>query len=160
MQANKVKDSISGKTFLESKLLCHVDQPFTLNHLILVLFQITQMSSTTPAPVIAATRAVAFILKDHVASEIANMVAKQVTDSVTAKLVDHVVAAISPQVALVYNTSQSLTTTLEDAMSLHNSIGRERTEKEEGIKTAADRIEEAADALYESVETYQKALQI
>ncbi|KAG1790040.1 hypothetical protein EV424DRAFT_1561309 [Suillus variegatus] len=122
--------------------------------------KITQMSSTTPAPVIAATRAVAFILKDHVASEIANMVAKQVTDSVTAKLVDHVVAAISPQVALVYNTSQSLTTTLEDATSLHNSIGRERTEKEEGIKTAADRIEEAADALYESVETYQKALQI
>ncbi|KIK40535.1 hypothetical protein CY34DRAFT_87162 [Suillus luteus UH-Slu-Lm8-n1] len=99
-QTNKVKDSLSGKNFLEAKLLCHVDQPFTLNHLILVLFQITQISSSTPVPVIAAIQAIAFILKDHVASELATLVAKQVTDEVTSKLVDHVVAAISPQVAL------------------------------------------------------------
>lgn len=151
-------DSISGKTFLESKLLSHVDQPFTLEHLISVLFQITQMSSATPAPVIAATRAVAFLLKDHAANELADTIAKHITNNVTSKLVDHVIAAISPQVALVHTASQSLTTLLDDTTNLHKSIGRERTEKEESIKTAADRIEEAADALYESVETYQKAL--
>ncbi|KAG2743516.1 hypothetical protein P692DRAFT_20745645, partial [Suillus brevipes Sb2] len=158
LQVNKVMDSNSGKTFLESKLLCHIDQPFTLEHLISVLFQITQMSNTTPAPVIAATRAVAFILKEHAASELASLVAKQVTDNVTSKLVDHVIAAISPQVALVHSASQSLTSTLDEATNLHRSIERERTEKEDNIKTAADRIEDAADALYDSVETYQKAL--
>ncbi|KAG1717354.1 hypothetical protein EDB19DRAFT_2008500 [Suillus lakei] len=159
-QTNKVKDSLSGKNFLEAKLLCHVDQPFTLNHLISVLFQITQMSSSTPVPVVAAIRAIAFILKDHAASELATLVAKQVTDDVTSKLVDHVIAAISPQVTLIHNASQMLTSTLEGATTLHNSIGRERSEKEDNIKTATDRIEEAADALYESVETYQKALKM
>lgn len=117
------------------------------------------MSSSTPVLVIAAIRAVAFILKDHAASEIATLVAEQVTDEVTSKIVEHVIAAISPQVALVHNASQTLTSTIEGAASLHNSISRECTEKEDNIKIAADRIEEAADALYDSVETYQKALQ-
>ncbi|KAG2050041.1 hypothetical protein BDR06DRAFT_1011655 [Suillus hirtellus] len=122
-QANKVKDSLSGKNFLEVKLLCHVNQPFTLNHLISVLFQIMQMSSSTPVPVVATIWAVAFILKDHAASELATLVTKQVTDDVTSKLVDHVIVAISPQVALVHNASQMLTSTLEEATTLHNSIG-------------------------------------
>lgn len=176
---NRVRDAPSGKTFLESKLLCHIGQPYTVNHLISVLFQITQMSNSTPVPVVAAIRAVAFVLKesetDNTADlisqqvlnslnikltdiDIANTISKQVTNDITAKLVDHVVAAISPQVALVHDASQSLTSTLEDAKTLHTSIGRERTEKEDNIKTAAERIEDAADALYESVETYQKAL--
>ncbi|KAG2049923.1 hypothetical protein BDR06DRAFT_974877 [Suillus hirtellus] len=118
------------------------------------------MSSTTPVHVTSAIRAVAFIMKEHVASEIAELAAKQITDNLTAKLVDHVVAAISPQVALIHDASQTLNATIEDSTRLHTSISRERTEKEDNVKTAADRIEEAADALYDSVETYQKALQI
>lgn len=178
---NRVKDAPSGKTFLESKLLCHVGQPFTVNHLISVLFQITQMSSSTPVPVVAAIRAVAFLLKDVETCNVVDAITKQaahsittkldddnvadalsrkITDNITARLVDHVVAAISPQVALVHDASQTLTSTIEGARTLHTSIGRERTEQEDNIKTAADRIEDAADALYDSVETYQKALQI
>src|SRR6267154_2933112 len=51
---NMVKDSESGKLYLTSKLICNIDQPFTLMHLISVLFQITQMSSATPLLVISA----------------------------------------------------------------------------------------------------------
>ncbi|KAG1883935.1 hypothetical protein F4604DRAFT_1677121 [Suillus subluteus] len=169
--SNRVKDAPSGRTFLKLKLLCHVGQPYT----------ITQMSSTTPVPVVVAIRDVAFLLKEVETGEVADAVTKQVaqsfitnladnnvadaiskkiTDDITTKLVDHVVAAISPQVALVHNISQSLTSTIEDTRSLHVSIGRERTEKENNVKTAVDRIEDAADALYDSVETYQKALQV
>ncbi|KAG2356834.1 hypothetical protein BDR07DRAFT_1380531 [Suillus spraguei] len=91
---------------------------------------------------------------------IANTISKTITDDITTKMIDHIVAAISPQVALVHNASQSLTTTLEEMATLHTPIGRERTEKEDNIKTVADQIEDAADTLYDSVETYQKALQI
>ncbi|KAG2747348.1 hypothetical protein P692DRAFT_201867111 [Suillus brevipes Sb2] len=178
---NRVKYAPSGKTFLKSKLLCHVGQPFTVNHLISVLFQITQMSSSTPVPVVMAIQAVAFLLKDVETCNVVDVITKQaahsittkldddnvadalsrkITDNITARLVDHVVAAISPQVALVHDASQTLTSTIEDAKTLHTSIGRERTEQEDNIKTAADHIEDAADALYDSVETYQKALQI
>ncbi|KAG1837485.1 hypothetical protein F4604DRAFT_1692204 [Suillus subluteus] len=138
------------------------------------------MSSSTPVPVVAAIQAVAFLLKNvetgNAADEITKQVthsliakldnnnlvdtiSKQITDDITAKLVDHVVAAMSPQVALVHNASQTLTSTIEDMRSLYTSIGRERTEKEDNVKMAIDRIEDAADALYDSVETYQKALQ-
>lgn len=156
---NIVKDATTGKTFLESKLLCHVDQPLTVSHLISTLFHITQMSSNTPAHVVSAIRAVAFILKDHDINETADLVAEQITANISDKLVDHMVAAISPQVALIHNASQTLEGIIEKSTSLHTSIGRERTEKEDNIKTAAERIEDAADALFDSVETYQKALQ-
>lgn len=155
---NIVKDIESRKEFLRSKLLCHVDQPFTLTHLISVLFQITQMSSSTPAPVISATRAVAFILKEHIACDIAEKAAKQISESLSARLVEHVVAAISPQVALVHSASQAIADSLEETKTLYNLIGRERAEKEDGIKTAADRIEEAADSLYSSLELCQNDL--
>ncbi|KAG2357766.1 hypothetical protein BDR07DRAFT_1490285 [Suillus spraguei] len=55
--------------------------------------------------------------------------------------------------------SQSIAFSLEKSEALHTLIGQERIEKEENIGKAADRIEEAADALYSSIETYQKVLQ-
>ncbi|KAG2335916.1 hypothetical protein BDR05DRAFT_953726 [Suillus weaverae] len=145
--SNRVKDAPSGKTYLESKLLCHIGQPF--------------MGLETSNMVDAISKQVMDSLNVKLADyDIADTISKKITDDITAKLVDHVVTAISPQAALVHDISQTLTPTLEDVRSLHTSIGRERTEKEENIKTAADRIEDAADALYDSVETYQKALQI
>ncbi|KAG1809363.1 uncharacterized protein BJ212DRAFT_1302590 [Suillus subaureus] len=144
-------------------------------------FTIMQMSSSTLVLVVTAIQAVAFLLKDVETSgaadaimeqvmhslitkladaNIASTMSKRITEDITAKLVDHVIAAISPQVALVYDASQSLTSTLEEMSALHTSIGRERTEKEDNVKTVADHIEDAADALHDSVETYQKALQI
>ncbi|KAG2360603.1 hypothetical protein BDR07DRAFT_1486824 [Suillus spraguei] len=105
---NRVKDAISGKTFLESKLLCHISQPFTANHLVSVLFQITQMSSTTPVPVNAAIRAVAFILKDLETTNMIEAITQKVTNDATAKLVDHIMAAISPQVAFMEYPNPSL----------------------------------------------------
>jgi hypothetical protein len=100
------------------------------------------MSSSTSVTVINAIRAVAFILKDHASSEIAEITAQQITatftDNITTKLVDHVVAAISPQVALIHSASQDLSSSVENASALHKSLERERNEKEENLKTAAE----------------------
>ncbi|KAG2036494.1 hypothetical protein BDR03DRAFT_1011651 [Suillus americanus] len=164
--ANTVKNASSGKKFLELKLLCLINEPFMLTHLISVLFQIMQMASSTPAPVIAAIHAVAFIMKDHMASEIMEKVveqvvakaAKQIMDSLTAHLVDHIIAAISPQVALVHTASQSLSSSLEQAASLQNMMNREWNEEEGSTKTAVECIEESADTLFSYVETCQDAL--
>lgn len=150
--ASNVKDSESGKQYLISKLICNIDQPFTLTHLISVLFQITQMSSTIPLPVTSAIRAVAFLLKDHVACEIADSAATRLTDVLTPRLVDHVIAAIAPQVASILTTSEALRDTLVQATTLQNTINRERDEQEGDLKVAAERFEEAADTLYESIE--------
>ncbi|KAG1824333.1 uncharacterized protein BJ212DRAFT_1475637 [Suillus subaureus] len=130
---NTVKNTSSGKKFLESKLLSLINEPCTLTHLISILFQISQMSSSTLASVTAAIRAVAFIMKDHEANEIVEKVvdqvaakaAEQIMDSLTTRLVNHVITAISPQVALVHTVSQSLTTSLEQATRLQNTLKRE-----------------------------------
>ncbi|KIK34353.1 hypothetical protein CY34DRAFT_50906, partial [Suillus luteus UH-Slu-Lm8-n1] len=168
--ANTVKNADSGRKYLESKLLCLIDGPYTLTHLISILFQITQMSGTIPATVTAAIRAVAFIMKDHVADEMAERVAEKatgkvadrvaecITESFSAKMIDHVIAAISPQVALVHSASQSLVASLAQATELHAKIERERDEDENNIKTAAERIEESADTLFSYVETCQNAI--
>ncbi|KAG0704754.1 hypothetical protein DFH29DRAFT_873592 [Suillus ampliporus] len=58
-----------------------------------------QMLGKTPLPVITAIRAVAFILKKHIACEIAEAAAKQLLDTLTPQIVQHVIAAIAPQVA-------------------------------------------------------------
>ncbi|KAG2047763.1 hypothetical protein BDR06DRAFT_963504 [Suillus hirtellus] len=56
---NNIMDTDSAEKFLASKLLYHGGQPYTLTHLISILFHITQMSSVTLVPVTAAIRAVA-----------------------------------------------------------------------------------------------------
>ncbi|KAG0696427.1 hypothetical protein DFH29DRAFT_1072095 [Suillus ampliporus] len=58
---------------------------------------ICQMSGKTPLPVITAIRAAAFILKKHIACEIAEAAAKQLSDNLTPHIVQHVIAAIAPQ---------------------------------------------------------------
>ncbi|KAG2355662.1 hypothetical protein BDR07DRAFT_1490529 [Suillus spraguei] len=118
---NDVMDTTSAEKFLTSKLLCLEGQPFTLTHLSSILFHITQMSTTTtPVPVTAAVRAVAFILRKHVVCEIAEAAAKNLatslstsltatlTKSLSTRLVDHTIAALAPQVASGHNTDGSL----------------------------------------------------
>ncbi|KAG0693365.1 hypothetical protein DFH29DRAFT_881499 [Suillus ampliporus] len=75
---NKVKDAISRKTFLESKLLCHIGQPFT----------ITQMSSSTPVLVVTAIRAVVYLLKNIEINNITEAITKQVAHSLITELAD------------------------------------------------------------------------
>lgn len=168
-----VTDPISAEQYLSSNLLCHLDEPFTLTHLISTLFHITQLPKT-PLPVITAIRATAFILKKHAADEIAETVARQLSDTLTPKIVDHVIAAIAPQVAKVLDTSttlenslkrvdatnQSLTSTLEKTDGTYRLLERIRNEKEESSQTAIERVEDAADALYVSVEDCQNAMKV
>ncbi|KAG1735860.1 uncharacterized protein EDB91DRAFT_1083499, partial [Suillus paluster] len=116
------------------------------------------MSSTTPLPVTSAIRVVAFLLKDHVACDIAESAATQLTDALTPWLVDHVVAAIAPQVARVHTSSKTMASTLEQAERVLSMLEREKTEKESNITVAAERIEEAANILFSSVEDCQNVV--
>ncbi|KAG1809790.1 uncharacterized protein HD556DRAFT_1302221 [Suillus plorans] len=176
---SNVMDTDSAEKFLASKLLCHEGQPYTLTHLVSILFHITQMSAVTPVPVTAAIRAVAFILKKQIACEIADTAAQRLADtltnslseSITNRLVDHAIAALAPQVAEVHTASQALAKTaqqaentlissLDKAECLHRIARDERTEQEGGVSIAAERLEEAADALYTSVVDCQNAIKV
>lgn len=91
----------SAEKYLTSVLLRQADEPLSPLHLAGVLFQVTQMAKPIPLAVTNAIRAVAFILKQHAASEIAEVVAKiaaeQLADSLSANIVNNVIAAIAPK---------------------------------------------------------------
>lgn len=150
--ASAVKDYDSAEQYLASTLLRQADEPLTLPHLVGILFQITQMVKPTPHPVINTIRAVAFILKQQVASQLAETVAQQITESLSPRIVNSIIAAIAPQVASILTTSKTLRDTLAQSTMLQNSISRERDEQEGELKVAAERFEEAVDMLYESIE--------
>ncbi|KAG2741121.1 hypothetical protein P692DRAFT_20691751, partial [Suillus brevipes Sb2] len=150
-QANTVFDATSAHSFLKKKSLCHATEPYTLNHIISVLLQITQISGSTPLPVITAIRSVVFLLKQHVVDEISeatacqisNTVAQQVTDTVATKLVDHIDQLTS--------TSKSLTSSLENASKINQVLG-ECIDLDRDITAAADRITNATDTIYSAIE--------
>lgn len=172
---NNVMDTDSAEKFLSSKLLCQEGQPYSLTHLVSILFHITQMSATTPLPVVSAIRAVAFILKKHTACEIAEAAARQLadtlSDAITGKIVDHAIAALAPQIASLHSASEALavtaknaedtlTTSLDKTERIHRLAKDERTEQEGGVSIAAERLEEVADALYASVSDCQNAINV
>lgn len=94
------------------------------------------------------------------AYEIAEVAAKHLLDTLSLRIVDHVIAAIAPQVANVHIASETLSTTITQAKDLHRTMKSERDEKEESALIAAERIEEAADILFSSVEDCQNALKV
>ncbi|KAG1803596.1 uncharacterized protein HD556DRAFT_594542 [Suillus plorans] len=155
---NTVLNYQTAEDYLTKKSLCLSGEPYTLTHLISILFQITQISSSIPLPVITAIRAVAFIMKKHEASELAKEVAQQITEAITPNIVDNVIAAIAPQVAKVLTASDLLETTLGQVEHIRSSLVREREEKEQNFATAVERIEEMAGNLYGVVEECQNKL--
>ncbi|KAG2076439.1 hypothetical protein BDR04DRAFT_1148882 [Suillus decipiens] len=131
---NDVMDTADVEKFLASKLLCLKDQPFTATHLSTILFHITQMSLATLTSVIAAIRAVAFLLQKQVICEItktaANTLATSLTESISSCLIDHTITALAPHIASIHVASEALsktaqqvdenlTTTLDKAECLH-----------------------------------------
>ncbi|KAG1724725.1 hypothetical protein EDB19DRAFT_1834058 [Suillus lakei] len=131
------------------------------------------MSAVTPAPVTAAIRAVAILLRKHIICKIAEAAAKSLSstlaDSVTTHLVDHTIAALAPQIANIHVASEALaktvqladdtlSTTLDKAEKLHQLGSHEQEEHEGGVNIAAERLEEAADALYATVMDCQNAI--
>ncbi|KIK38869.1 hypothetical protein CY34DRAFT_90237, partial [Suillus luteus UH-Slu-Lm8-n1] len=146
----------SAEKYLTSVLLRQADKPLSPLHLAGVLFQVTQMAKPIPLAVTNAIRAVAFILKQHATSEIAEVVAKitaeQLADSLSANIVNNVIAAIAPQVVSIHTTAEALKTTFDHSKQLHNTMEREKEEKRNDLKTAAECIEDAVDTLYESIE--------
>ena len=157
---NAVKDIESAEKYLSSKLLCHINEPFTLTHLISCLFHITQISSAIPLPVTTAIRAVAFIMKKHAACEIAEAAAHHLSDTLSPRIVDHVIASIAPQVAKILIASESLAKSMEESELNRATLEKERTEKEQELSIAADRIQDAADTIFSSVEDCQNAISL
>ncbi|KAG2744744.1 hypothetical protein P692DRAFT_20744161, partial [Suillus brevipes Sb2] len=149
----------NAEDYLNKNLLCHSDQPFSITHIISVLFHITQLKAI-PLPAIEAIRAVAFILKKHEANEIAEIVAENITDNLAPKIVDHIIAAIAPQVAKILTSSESLDNTLKEAEKIRHSLEREREEKDGEKETAAERIEEAANTLHDSIEECKNSIKL
>ncbi|KAG0705861.1 hypothetical protein DFH29DRAFT_996514 [Suillus ampliporus] len=152
-----VKNIETAEKFLTKSLLCISEEPFTLTHITSILLQITQMHNSTPLPVVLAIRAVAFILKQHVASEVANEVAQQITDSLTPRLVNNIVAAIAPQIAKILSASELMSESLTQAETIRKALNHDRNESEESLQISADRLEAAADELQSSTTDCQNA---
>ncbi|KAG2150311.1 uncharacterized protein EDB93DRAFT_1249874 [Suillus bovinus] len=147
----------NAKEYLNKNLLCHIDQPFTLTHLISALFHITQLKSV-PLPAIEAIRAVTFILKKHEANELADKILKQITDALTLKIAEHIVAAIAPQVVKILSTSEHLDETLKEAEWFKYLVEREKEEKDSEKDITAEHFKEAANTLHNSMEECNKSL--
>ncbi|KAG0699963.1 hypothetical protein DFH29DRAFT_1001519 [Suillus ampliporus] len=73
---------------------------------------------------------------------------------------DQVAAVIAPQMEKVIIITKTLTDTLGQAEEIQHSLIREREEKEQNLKTSAERIEEAADAFYQSAKDCQNAMKL
>ncbi|OJA15712.1 hypothetical protein AZE42_12979, partial [Rhizopogon vesiculosus] len=155
---NVVNSPESAEKFLIKKLLCHEDEPFTLTHLVSILFHITQISSATSLPVVTAIRAVAFLLKKHAVCEIADTVSQQISTDLIPHLVDNFIRAIAPQIAKVLSVSEFLDKTLEKVELERKITEREREEKNENAFIAAERLEEAADLCFVSLAECNKAI--
>jgi len=153
-QQNTVSDTESAKNYLSKNLLCIIDEPFTIPHLISTLFHITQMTNIS-LPVISAIRAVAFLLKEHNNNETAKTISTEVSNHLSQHISNHIVAAIAPQVAKILTTSESLNTTLEQAEKLHRNLTQEKDELTADATIAAERIEEAANLVWSSIEDCQ-----
>ncbi|KIK47994.1 hypothetical protein CY34DRAFT_72772, partial [Suillus luteus UH-Slu-Lm8-n1] len=125
-----IKNIENAEEYLNKNLLCHIDEPFTLTHLISVMFHITQLKSV-PLLAIEAIRAVAYIMKKHEANEIAETITNQITNNLSPRIAEHVIAAISPQVAKILSTSENLETIIKEAERLKSAVEREKEEKEE-----------------------------
>lgn len=167
--SNPVMDTATAEAFLSYKLLCHMNEPFTLSHLTSILFHITQMSANIPLPVTSAIRAVAFILKKHSACEIMKATAKQLASDLVLQLTAQLKDSISHHVNELQATTECIATsaqqinstlapTVEAAERLHKLLKDECEEKEDDARIAADRIEEAMNDLQSSVDNYCTSL--
>ncbi|KAG2757241.1 hypothetical protein P692DRAFT_20713113, partial [Suillus brevipes Sb2] len=122
-----IKNTENAEEYLTKNLLCHIDQPFTLTHLISVLFHITQLKAI-PLPATEAIRAVAYLLKNHEANDMAEVIIERVTNNLSPKIAEHIVAAIAPQVARILTTSETLDGTIKEAEKIKSALEREKEE--------------------------------
>jgi len=97
--ANIVKNTDSGKKYLESKLFCLIDKLYTLTHLAIYSFSDNanvQLHLCTS--IITMTCAVAFIMKDHMMDEIAERVAEKAVKKVVDRVIEQISETISAKI--------------------------------------------------------------
>lgn len=95
---SEVIDIVSARKYLERTAMAISGQPYATDKLADILLHITQMKGVS-LPAQTAIRAVAFILEDTAAIEIADSISKYVT------------AAISPHIAKLHEVAEAIATT-------------------------------------------------
>ncbi|KAG1804412.1 uncharacterized protein BJ212DRAFT_1590997 [Suillus subaureus] len=152
-----IKNIENAEEYLNKNLLCHVDEPFTLTHLISVLFHITQLKSI-PLPAVEAIRVVVYIMKKHEANEIAENITNQITNNLSPRIAEHVIVAIALHVAKILSTLEGLDNMLKEAERLKTMLEREKEEKRDDMATVAEHFKEVADTLHKSMNNCSKTL--
>ncbi|KIJ11401.1 hypothetical protein PAXINDRAFT_157320 [Paxillus involutus ATCC 200175] len=148
MEQYKVQDAKSGAAYLNKSLLSVVGESFTIEHLATMLFHISQMD-TIPLMAIEAIRAVAFLLEDDAASQIAAIMTAHITDLASKEIASQVITAIAPH---VLKTSESLHENVEEIKQLQTSISSNSNPNAINIQVSIERVEEATDAILSSLE--------
>ncbi|KAH7921217.1 hypothetical protein BV22DRAFT_1049801, partial [Leucogyrophana mollusca] len=118
-----VKDAISGKAYLEKFLLAKIGEPYTIPHIETILFNIAQLDKV-PLPAQNAIRAVAYVL-----TEIQ-------TDETIERITNSVVVAISPHVAKVHASSESLSKIVVDLEEAKTQVQEQQREIDKRIDSA------------------------
>ena len=101
---NEVKDTVSGRKYLERTALAITGKPYTTDVLSELLLHVTQLAGVT-LPVQTAIRAVAFILEEKAINKTADTIAKLV------------VTAISPHITKLQETEQAISKTSSDTLA-------------------------------------------
>ncbi|KAF9245443.1 hypothetical protein BU15DRAFT_71192 [Melanogaster broomeanus] len=149
----KVSNATSGAVYLNKSLLSLVGEPFTTEHLATTLFHITQMDKM-PLAAIEAIRAVAFLLEEESTSKIATSVTAHLQDQTSKAIVTQVISAISPHIANILTTSDSLKENLEDIKQIHGNLSPALNT----VLTRLDEVESSFTLLKPSLDAAQTCL--
>jgi hypothetical protein len=116
-----VNDKEETTAFLKSCLICILNCLMDMQNIIASLHHINQFPNMS---MIAreVIRAVAFILEDHTASEIANSITSHIMTPITEQVTAHVIKAMQPHVGELLHTSKALTHSASTLQIHHASL--------------------------------------
>ena len=105
-----VNNKEDGITYLSSRLLSIPDRPMDMYNISATLLQIVHLKSM-PLAAKEAIRAIAYIIDDHAALEIAEAILPHIVAPATERITNKVIKALAPYMANLLHTSQSITNT-------------------------------------------------
>ena len=154
-----MKNTESGKAFLEKSPFCHPGEHLSNDKLILTLFHITQYPGI-PRTAIEGLRAVALLLEEGATPKPLDESIQQFKEAISTSLTAHVIAALSPQVAAILTTSETLKANVTDIIQAKKAFIEETQRTPESATAAATRAEEAADAVLSSIGDVKNAIEL
>ncbi|KAF9231250.1 hypothetical protein BU15DRAFT_56398 [Melanogaster broomeanus] len=104
---------MSGAAYLNKSLLSLVGEPFSSEHLVTILFHISQIAKV-PLAAVEAIRATAFLLEDETTSKIASTVTSHISETAPKEIASQVITAISPHIANLFKATEMIQENLEE----------------------------------------------